>query len=214
MSRVVNDLQDISELAHHGPEDVFLSLVSLIGAFCVMATIHLPLTLIVYTAIPLIVLFALLTRREEIAGINAELENSVPRVRFSKSYTAEETEQKKFNRAMTVSAKQNGLTGLRRYQEIMDQPSEDCESPVSLGEVRGKANFMLFSSLDRPVLNRLSLTVPAGKSVALVGPSGGGKTTLCHLIPRFYEIEAGSITLGGKDIGRSAAGNCGRTSEP
>ena len=109
MSRTVNDLQDISELAHHGPEDLFLSVLSLIGAFFIMARIDLSLTLIVYAAIPFIVLFAVLTRkemmrsfklsREEIAGVNAELETSISGIRVAKSYTAEASEQKKFDRA-------------------------------------------------------------------------------------------------------------------
>ena len=109
MSRTVNDLQDISELAHHGPEDLFLSALSLIGAFCIMATIDLRLVLIVYATIPFIVLFAVLTRkemqrafrvaREEIGEVNAELETSLSGIRVSKSYTAEISEQEKFDRA-------------------------------------------------------------------------------------------------------------------
>ncbi len=285
MSRVTNDLQDISELAHHGPEDLFLSVLSLIGAFFIMAGIDWRLTLIVYAAIPLVVLFAVFTRkemmrafklsREEIAGVNAGLETSISGIRVSKSYTAEESEQKKFDVAndrfrharrlsyrimgiffsgmglmtdllylLTLIAAgifflkgeidpgefaafllyismfldpikklinifeqlQNGLTGLTRFQEIMDQtPETDCENPESLGSVKGEIRFenVTFSyreGAEKPVIQDLSLSIAAGRTVALVGPSGGGKTTLCNLIPRFYEIDAGRITLDGHDI--------------
>ncbi len=285
MSRVTNDLQDISELAHHGPEDLFLSVLSLIGAFFIMAGIDWRLTLIVYAAIPLVVLFAVFTRkemmrafklsREEIAGVNAGLETSISGIRVSKSYTAEESEQKKFDVAndrfrfarrlsyrimgiffsgmglmtdllylLTLVAAgifflngeidggefaafllyismfldpikklinifeqlQNGLTGLTRFQEIMDKsPETDCENPEDLGDVKGEIRFenVTFSYREgdeKPVIQDLSLTIAAGRTVALVGPSGGGKTTLCNLIPRFYEIDGGRITLDGHDI--------------
>lgn len=285
MSRTINDLQDISELAHHGPEDLFLSALSLIGAFFVMAGIDLRLTLIVYAAIPFIILFAVLTRkemmrsfrasREEIAGVNAELETSISGIRVSKSYTAEQSEQEKFDRAndkfrharkrsyrimgiffsgmgllsdllyllilvtgglfflygeidsgefaayllyismfldpikrliSIFEQLQNGMTGFVRFREIMDQsPETDCENPETLGEVKGGIRFenVSFSYREedkKPVINHLSLSIAAGRTVALVGPSGGGKTTLCNLIPRFYEIDEGTITLDGHDI--------------
>lgn len=285
MSRTINDLQDISELAHHGPEDLFLSALSLIGAFFVMASIDLRLTLIVYAAIPFIILFAVLTRkemmrsfrasREEIAGVNAELETSISGIRVSKSYTAEESEQEKFDRAndkfrharrrayrimgifysgmgllsdllyllilvagglfflygeidsgefaayllyismfldpikrliSIFEQLQNGMTGFVRFREIMDQsPETDCENPEALGEVKGEIRFenVSFSYREgnsKPVIQNLSLSIAAGRTVALVGPSGGGKTTLCNLIPRFYEIDEGTITLDEHDI--------------
>lgn len=285
MSRVTNDLQDISELAHHGPEDLFLSLLSLVGAFFIMLDIDWRLTLIVYSAIPFVVLFAVLTRKEmmrsfklsrqEIASVNAELETSISGIRVSKSYTAEDSEQKKFDDAndrfryarkrsyrimgiffsgmglmtdllylLTLVAAgifflngeidpgefaafllyismfldpikklinifeqlQNGMTGFARFREIMDQPpEEDCENPETLGEVKGEIRFdnVTFSYREgdeKPVIDNLSLSIAAGRTVALVGPSGGGKTTLCNLIPRFYEIDGGSITLDGHDI--------------
>lgn len=285
MSRTVNDLQDISELAHHGPEDLFLSILSLVGAFFIMAGIDLWLTLIVFAAIPFIVLFAVLTRkemmnafklsREEIAGVNAELETSISGIRVSKSYTAEASEQAKFDRAndrfrfarkrsyrimgiffsgmgllsdllylliliagglfylydridagefaayllyttmfldpikkliSIFEQLQNGMTGFARFREIMDQqPESECETPEELGEVRGEIEFenVTFSYREEnvsPVIRDLSLTVRAGRKVALVGPSGGGKTTLCNLIPRFYEIDSGVIRLDGHDI--------------
>lgn len=285
MSRVTNDLQDISELAHHGPEDLFLSALSLIGAFFIMLDIDWRLTLIVYSAIPFVVLFAVLTRKEmmrafklsrqEIAAVNAELETSISGIRVSKSYTAEASEQAKFDRAnerfkfsrrisyrimgiffsgmglmtdllylLTLVAAgifflkgeidpgefaafllyismfldpikklinifeqlQNGMTGFARFREIMDQtPETDCENPEELGEVKGEIRFdnVSFSygeGDERPVIENLSLTIAAGRTVALVGPSGGGKTTLCNLIPRFYEVDSGTITLDGHDI--------------
>lgn len=285
MSRVTNDLQDISELAHHGPEDLFLSLLSLVGAFFIMLDIDWRLTLIVYSAIPLVVLFAVFTRKEmmrafklsrqEIAAVNAELETSISGIRVSKSYTAENAEQEKFDRAndkfrharklsyrimgiffsgmglmtdllylLTLIAAgifflkgeidpgefaafllyismfldpikklinifeqlQNGMTGFARFREIMDQePETDCENPEELGEVKGEIRFdnVSFSYREgdeKPVIDNLSLSIAAGRTVALVGPSGGGKTTLCNLIPRFYEIDAGTITLDGHDI--------------
>ncbi len=285
MSRVTNDLQDISELAHHGPEDLFLSALSLIGAFFIMLDIDWRLTLIVYSAIPFVVLFAVLTRKEmmrafklsrqEIAAVNAELETSISGIRVSKSYTAEASEQAKFDRAndrfkfsrrlsyrimgiffsgmglmtdllylLTLVAAgifflkgeidpgefaafllyismfldpikklinifeqlQNGMTGFSRFREIMDQtPETDCENPEELGEVKGEIRFdnVTFSygeGDERPVIENLSLTIAAGRTVALVGPSGGGKTTLCNLIPRFYEPDSGTITLDGHDI--------------
>ncbi len=285
MSRVTNDLQDISELAHHGPEDLFLSLLSLIGAFFIMWDIDWRLTLIVYSAIPFVVLFAVCTRKEmmrafklsrqEIASVNAELETSISGIRVSKSYTAEDSEQEKFDCAndrfryarkrsyrimgiffsgmglmtdilylLTLVASgifflngeidpgefaafllyismfldpikklinifeqlQNGMTGFARFREIMDQePEEDCENPETLGEVKGEIHFdnVTFSYREgdeKPVIDNLSLSIAAGRTVALVGPSGGGKTTLCNLIPRFYEIDRGSITLDGHDI--------------
>ncbi len=285
MSRVTNDLQDVSELAHHGPEDLFLSVLSLIGAGAIMWDINWKLTLIVFCAIPFIVLFAVLTRKEmtrsfkmsrvEIAGVNAELETSISGIRVSKSYTAEDSEQKKFDLAndkfryarkrsyrimgiffsgmglmtdllylLTLIAAgvfflmeeinpgefaafllyismfldpikrlisifeqlQNGMTGFARFREIMEQePETDCENPETLGEVQGEICFenVSFSYREgdhKPVIDNLSLTIAAGRKVALVGPSGGGKTTLCNLIPRFYEIDGGTITLDGHDI--------------
>ncbi len=285
MSRVTNDLQDVSELAHHGPEDLFLSVLSLIGAGVIMWDIDWKLTLIVFAAIPFIVLFAVFTRkemmrafkqsREEIAGVNAGLETSISGIRVSKSYTAEEAEQKKFDAAndkfrharkrsyrimgiffsgmglMTdllylltlitagvfflreeidpgefaafllyismfldpikrlisiFEQLQNGMTGFARFREIMEQePETDCETPEELGAVQGEIRFdnVSFSYREgdaKPVIDGLSLTIAAGRTVALVGPSGGGKTTLCNLIPRFYEIDKGAITLDGHDI--------------
>ncbi|MDD6032890.1 MAG: ABC transporter ATP-binding protein [Oscillospiraceae bacterium] len=288
MSRIFNDLQDISEFAHHGPEDLFLSLVMLIGSFIMLARIDLILTLIIFAIVPFIVLFAARLRRwmsetftrnrVEIAEVNANIENAISGIRVSRSYTSGDHETEKFDyyngryqaaraesyRAMGVffsgmtlftdimylvvlvagglfffngrinvgqfaayllyismflkpinklvgfyEQLQNGMTGFVRFQEIM-AVSEEPESPDAseLKDVKGSIDFdhVSFSyetGGDKPenlVIQDLSLHIDPGKTVALVGPSGGGKTTLCHLIPRFYEVSAGCIRIDGQDI--------------
>ncbi len=284
MSRIVSDLVDISELAHHGPEDLFVSGVMLVGSFIMMAGIHLPLTLIVFAALPVMVVFAAKKQRKmseafsatrvEIGEINAGLENSISGIRVSKAYTSRAYENELFEkgnrkyvaartRAYKVMAEffagttvigdilnvllyiaggffcyrgeltagdfaafliyinlfmnpvrrivnfieqyQNGMTGFKRFLEIIDQPvEEDAPDAVEMGEVRGEICFdhvdFAYTEDGKRVLDRLSFTLAAGKTLALVGPSGGGKTTICHLIPRFYEILGGAITIDGTDI--------------
>ncbi|MBE6886570.1 MAG: ABC transporter ATP-binding protein [Ruminococcaceae bacterium] len=283
MSRVVNDLMEISELAHHGPEDLFLSLMLLIGSFTVMMTMNPWLTLIIFACLPFFVLFAAKTRlrmsdafartRKEIAEVNADVENSISGVRVSKSFTSAETELKKFRRSNAAFVKarlvayrvmaeffsgmnffinllnlvvlvagglftyygmisagdfvayllyvniffdpikrlvnfieqyQSGMTGFRRYLEILDtEPEPEAPDARELTDVKGDIVFDKVSfayNENQDILHNVSLTIPAGKTVALIGPSGGGKTTLCHLIPRFYEISGGKITVDGKDI--------------
>lgn len=288
MSRLINDLFDVSELAHHGPEDVFLSLIMLVGSFIMLATIDIYLTLIVFAFLPFIVIFAVKTRRsmndafrksrEEIAEVNAGLETSISGIRVTRAYTAEEYENRSFDRAnarfkqarseaykvmgvfhsgtsffMDVlylavlvggglffyygrinagefaafllyinmflkpvnrivaifEQLQEGMTGFRRFLEIMAVPVEedtpDAASPERLeGNIRFEGVSFAYHSSDgsdeKNVIENLSLNIEKGKTIALVGPSGGGKTTLCHLIPRFYEIDAGSITIDGTDI--------------
>lgn len=283
MSRITNDLMDISELAHHGPEDLFISLVMLIGSFILMCSIHVPLTLIVFAAVPAMVFFAAKKRKKmddaftetrvELGEINANLENSISGIRVSKAYTNRSFENENFetgnrrfvgarSRAYKVMAEfhsgttmigdalnvllylsgglfvywgkisvgdfaafllyisvfmnpirrlvgfveqyQNGMTGFRRFTEIMDAEVEtDAPDAAELDEVRGE---IVFDSVDfsysdgKQVLDSLSFRLEAGKTLALVGPSGGGKTTICHLIPRFYEIAGGAITIDGTDI--------------
>ena len=290
MSRIMNDLMDISELAHHGPEDLFLSTILLIGAFVILCTISIPLTLIIYAVLPFGILFAMKMRgkmnvafkksREEIAEVNASLENSIAGIRVSRAYTSSEHEQKKFNffnhcfeLARSAAYKmmgyfysgmglftdllyaivliaggvfllydakdageftmyilyismfldpikrlvnfveqyQNGMTGFERFQEIMNE-EEEPEDPraVDAGVLEGDICFQHVSfsyenedgekTRQELVINDLSLEIEQGTTVALVGPSGGGKTTLCHLIPRFYDITSGKITIDGKDI--------------
>lgn len=280
MSRMTNDLFEISELAHHGPEDVFLSLVTLIGAFVMLATINVYLVLIVFAFVPVIVVCAVLLRKRmnkafsEVrvaqAEINADIESAVSGVRVSRAYCAEEHEAEKFedgNRRF-VKAKSgqykvmgqffssmnffmdflyfavllagglffyynlidageftafvlyittliapirtlvnifeqihDGMTGFKRFCDVMDVPAEaDGDDALTPEKMTGEIVFenVTFGYGDgKKVIENFSMRVPAGKTVALVGPSGGGKTTVCHLIPRFYEIDGGRITVDG-----------------
>ncbi len=287
MSRITNDLFDISELAHHGPEDTFMSIISVVGAVVLLCvTVNPYLALIVLCIVPLMLLFAIQTRkkmrvafkksREGMAIVNAEVESSISGIRVAKAYNAAQNECDKFHKSNAVFMKarsssykamgtffsgmgffndllylvaitagglfmyfdiidagefaayilyttmminpirtlvnifeqiQNGMTGFVRFTEIMDISGEaECENPVEVGELKGDILYddVTFSYKNKDskntVIKNLMLSVPAGKTVALVGPSGGGKTTLCHLLPRFYEIEDGRITIDGIDI--------------
>lgn len=283
MSRIVNDLMDISEFAHHGPEDLFISLVTVVGAFIILCTVNVPLTLITFAVLPFLVLFIIKKRsamtmafrknRIEIAEVNASLENSIAGIRVSRAFTGEREEEKKFaennQRYVTVREHsyrvmaeffsgtnfltslmnvvilaaggycvyrgvinvgdmvaymlfinmfvnpikkliqfvemfQNAITGYVRFQELMNvKPEQDEKGAIELKDVRGEIVFddvTFHYDENKEVLSHISLTFPQGKMVAIVGPSGGGKTTLCHLIPRFYEISGGSILVDGHDI--------------
>ncbi|MBQ7939390.1 MAG: ABC transporter ATP-binding protein [Clostridia bacterium] len=283
MSRITSDLMDITELAHHGPEDLFISLIMLIGSFILMCDIYVPLALIVVAMVPFMVFFAAKKRRKmsdafaatrvEMGEINANLENSISGIRVSKAYTNRAYENNNFaagnNRfvhartgAYKVMAEfsagttmigdllnvvlylsgglfvyygkinvgdfaafllyisvfmnpirrligfveqfQNGMTGFKRFVEIMEaRPEQDAPDAVDVGTLRGEIAFndVTFSYDDgKTVLDGLSFTLEAGKTLALVGPSGGGKTTICHLIPRFYEVDGGSISIDGMDV--------------
>lgn len=283
MSRIVNDLMEISELAHHGPEDLFISLVSFVGAFILLGRINLPLTCIIFAFLPVIIIFNVLMRRrmekaftrrrETTAAINAEIENSLSGIRVTKAFTNAEYEEEKFGVttgefvqasatayrvmgvyyagmnlcidiltlvALAASALfffsgrinigdfaafllyigmftqpirrlnqfveqfQDGMSGFRRFAEVMRMPQEDNpDNPVSPKILRGDIDFSDVSFAygeSGGVLRHINLHIPAGKTIALVGPSGGGKTTLCHLIPRFYAPQSGVITLDGVDV--------------
>lgn len=283
MSRIVNDLMEVSELAHHGPEDLFLSLIMLVGSFIIMSGINMPLTLIIFAGIPVMIVFSALQRkkmsdaftesRKRVGEINAGLENSISGIRVSKAYTNEDREIENFEvgnknfvkarrkayRAMAefhignnfitdflmlsmyvagglffmfdkitladftafilyitiftnpikrlisfMEMFQDGMTGFKRFVEIMDAPAEeDTKGACPIGKVEGTIEFkdVSFSYSDsKKVLDGLSFVVEKGKTLALVGPSGGGKTTVCNLIPRFYEVEHGVIRVDGKDI--------------
>lgn len=294
MSRLINDLMDVSELAHHGPEDLFLSIIMFIGSFAALSTINVRLTLIIYALIPFVIFFSVKMRRrmkdaftktrEEVAEVNANVETSISGIRVSRAYTSEEHENAKFDKAnekykvargfaykamgqfhstmtfftdflylaalvaggiffyngyadpngvfsidsgefaafilyMAMLLKpinrfislfeqlQNGMTGFSRFREIMEQPIEsENENAQELTNARGDIAFenVSFSyptgDTGKGVLKNLSLKIDSGKTVALVGPSGGGKTTLCNLIPRFYEVDEGRITIDGLDI--------------
>ena len=284
MSRIVNDLREISELAHHGPEDLFLSLVMLIGSFIILTTIEWRLTLIIYSFLPLLIWYATLKRkkmtaafrsvRKRIANVNAQLENSISGIRVAKSFTNEEYEIEKFNEGnrefnnsrefaykamaeffagifflsnilniITLSVGgffvyrgyinigdlvayllyinfflqpirkltnftqqfQNGMTGFERFVEIMKvKPSiVDKKDAVTLKEIKGKIEFKNVAfkySEEKFVLSNINLIIMPGETMALVGPSGGGKSTLCQLIPRFYEVNDGEILVDGINI--------------
>ncbi len=282
-SRIINDLMDISELAHHGPEDLFISLVMLVGSFIMLSTISLPLSLIVFSIIPLLLLVAMKLRikmedafletRVTIGEVNATIENSISGIRVSKAFSNKENEINKFNKnnsrfqearreAYKVMAEfhvgssfimdilnivvlsagaifffkgsinfgdfaafllytgnflnpirklvnfveqyQSGKSGFRRFTEIMDKEIEkDDTGAKDIYNVKGDIsfNYVTFAYDDnKEVLKDITFDIEAGKTVAFVGPSGGGKTTLCHLIPRFYEIEEGSISIDNIDI--------------
>ncbi len=283
MSRITNDLMDISELAHHGPEDLFLSLILLAGSFVIMSSIHLWLTLIVFAILPVMVYFSIRKRRAmseaftqtrvEIGEINANLENSISGIRVSKAYTSDAYENKNFavSNSRFVAARgkaykamaefysgtsfitdmlnvvvlisgglftlkgwinfgdfaafllyvnvflspikrligfveqyQNGMSGFKRFCEIMDAPEEaDAPDASELDQVSGRIRFAHVSfsyEENKKVLKDISFELPAGRTLALVGPSGGGKTTICHIIPRFYEIQSGAVYLDDTDI--------------
>ncbi len=287
LSRLTSDLFDVSELAHHGPEDIFLSVLMLAGSFIVLSGIDLTLTLIMFSVIPLIVLFTALSRkrmraamknsRVQMADINSTLENSLTGVRETKAKVAEHHEICKFNASNNLYAKyrrdamfslgfyhsimqfltdllylsvifvggiflfqeridggeftafvlyismflnpinrfvslfeqfQQGMSGFSRFHEIMNEKEELDEGTIELGDVRGEIEFRDVSfgytsdaaEGEKLVISNLNLKIEAGKTLALVGPSGGGKTTLCNLIPRFYNLTGGQILLDGQDI--------------
>ena len=282
-SRIINDLMDISELAHHGPEDLFISLVMLIGSFIMLSTINLPLSLIVFSAVPLLLIVAMKLRlkmedafmetRVTIGEVNATIENSISGIRVSKAFSNKENEIEKFEKnnsrfqearrkAYKVMAEfhvgssfiidilnivvlssgaifffigiinfgdfaafllytgnflnpirklvnfveqyQSGSSGFKRFIEIMDKDVEkDDPGAADIYDVKGEISFddVSFAYDDnKEILKDITFDIEAGKTVAIVGPSGGGKTTLCHLIPRFYEIEEGSISIDNIDI--------------
>ncbi len=283
MSRLTNDLQDISELAHHGPENILISSITIITSFVYLSTINFTMTLIVFACVPLLVLIALVMRKKmreafmksriSIATINAAVESSVSGIRVTKAFTNADKEREKFEignhdyiEARRLSYKamgqfhsstsfvtdifnvvvliagglflyndaivfgdysafvvsigmfigpvmtlinfmeqyQNGVTGFARFVEIMDaEPERDAPDAVDAGRLEGHIEFSHVTyAYDnaKDVLRDVSLNIEKGRTYALVGPSGGGKTTICHLIPHFYDVSEGRILLDGKDI--------------
>ena len=280
MSRMINDLMEVSELAHHGPEDLFISVVMLVGSFIVLCTLNIPLTLIIFAFIPFIVLFtwkqknkmlnAFMETRIETSAVNSNLENSLSGIRITKAFVSHNHEINKFesgnnrfkrarSKAYKVMAEyfagvgfgidildyisliaggiftyfniinlgdffayllyiklftqpikklvnfmeqyQNGMTGFKRFAAIIDEEVEE-NGTVDLKDIKGEIEFknVNFSYEEKSILKGLSLNIEAGKMLALVGPSGGGKTTFCNLIPRFYDVTNGDITIDGKSI--------------
>ncbi len=283
MSRVINDLMEISELAHHGPEDLFISFIMLIGSFIILCTINLPLTILIFILIPILVWFSMKQRvrlsdafmetRTTVGEVNANLENSISGIRVSKAFNNHEYEVEKFQEGnetfgvarekaykvmadfhtgtnfimdfLTIVALaggsifyfkgvinfgdftafllyigmfsspikrliafieqyQSGMTGFKRFIEIIEEnPEVESANAKDVGTLKGEIKFNKVSfSYDesKNILSDLDLNINMGKTVALVGPSGGGKTTLCHLIPRFYEISGGEISIDGINI--------------
>ena len=285
MSRITSDLFDITEFAHHFPEELFITSLKVIGAFVILCGMNVPLTLIIFASLPLMVLcsnhFArpmqksFKDSRHQLGEINARVEDSLSGIRVVKSFANEDVEKEKFaegNHAFlgvkrrmyrnmagfhsvtrmfdgimyilvvcvgaifmihrriapadlvayllyvtTLLASirrlveftenfQRGITGIERFAEVMDEPVtiRDLPGATELDHVRGELEFddVSFSYTDggTDVLSHISLHVSPGDNVALVGPSGGGKTTLCNLIPRFYEPQSGVIRIDGRDI--------------
>ena len=282
MSRIVNDLQDISELAHHGPEDLFISFFMIIGAFAMLIRINIQLTLIIFCLLPLILLYSMFQRkrllavfmktREKTGDINARLQNSISGIRVSKAFVINDNERERFEKdnqkfveAKSKSYKimaeytagvgfltdlldyvvlifgglftywgkigigdflayllyikiftqpikrliafveqfQNGMSGFKRFMELIGEEEEgDKVDAIDMGKVEGEIDLqnVSFDHEDKSVLKNISLKISKGKMLALVGPSGGGKTTLCNLIPRFYNIKSGDIKIDGKSI--------------
>lgn len=285
MARITSDLFDVTEFAHHCPEEYFIALIKIVGTFVILSGINLTLTLIMFAVIPVMIVFLFvfnhklrsqqLRQRRQIGEVNAQVEDSMLGVRVVKSFANEDIEREKFekgnqkfyslkrefyfimgwldstskffdgimyilmvvvgaiyvmNRTITAADLvayllyvstliesvhkiiqfteqfQRGMTGIDRFYEVMDAKIdiEDAPDAEELGDVEGniKFNDVSFEYADdgKRVLSHINIDVKAGENVALVGPSGGGKTTLCNLIPRFYDVTSGSITIDGKDI--------------
>lgn len=285
MSRITSDLFDITEFAHHGPEEVFIAGLKLILSFTILSATNLKLTLIVYAVIPFVFVFVKffnmrmrrVFKEQRIAAgeINARVEDSLLGIRVVKSFSNEELEKEKFEQgnkkylslkkrsylymggfgstnrffegtmyltvviagslflmkceitagdftayllyvsALFASVRtliqfteqfQRGMTGIERFSEIMDTKPDITEKPdaVEIRNVKGDIELrnvtFKYSDETEKVLENISITVPAGNTVALVGPSGGGKSTICNLIPRFYDVTDGCVTVDGNDV--------------
>lgn len=285
MSRVTNDLFEISELFHHGPEDIVISLIKFIGSFAILASINVKLTLVAFAMIPFMFIYAYYfnkkmkqafkKNRARIADINANIEDNLSGIRVVKSFANEEAEMEKFREGNShfVETKrssylymggfhsglgafmtminiivivagavfitkdivdvtalitfllyvnnftepvrklinftetfQNGISGYERFLEIMSvEPAiQDKENAIEKNDFKGDVTFkdvsFHYNEYNEDVLNNVNLDVRAGEYVALVGSSGAGKTTLCSLIPRFYDVTGGSVKVDGVDV--------------
>ena len=283
MTRMTNDLFEVVELAHHGPENLIISFLSITFSFVYLSTINIWLTLIVFACVPFLVVISYSLRkkmraafrdsRTAIAEINASMESSISGIRVTKAFTNADKEKEKFEvgngkfqkarkaaysamgrfhsgntfvtdvfnvvvliagglflyngqiqfgdySAFIVSVNmfigpvmtlinfmeqfENGITGFERFCEMMDEkPETDRPDAVDAGKLEGHIEFRDVSYAydeDKNVLRHVDLDIEKGKTFALVGPSGGGKTTICHLIPHFYDVISGEILLDGKEI--------------
>ena len=284
MSRVVSDLFDICEFAHHGPENVFISLLKIFGSFILLMYIHVPLTIILIIVTIIMLVFSLsqnkkmqatfMDNRRKIAGVNASLQDSLAGIRVVKSFANEDIEREKFHTSnqLYLQSKTNnyyrmgwfhsgnnffqgllyvtilvaggyfiangsldpvslatyalyinifvapievlveftemlqkGYSGFKRFNEVMETipDIQNASDAKDLKDVKGVIDYqnVTFSYNDEEhVLDNISIHIDAGKSIALVGPSGGGKTTICSLLPRFYDVKEGSILVDGQDI--------------
>ena len=285
MSRVTGDLFEITELAHHGPEDLFISSVTILGAFCIMLTIRWQLALVVFAVIPIFIIFTALTRKKmmrasievkaKLAGINGEVESSISGMRTAKAFANEDAESAKFNAAndqfrgakrgyyRTMAFYQSGMeffmgilsvlviafggflimrdgmdfidlttfalyvttfitpvrklsafveqfmqgmAGFKRFVELMRvepavQDAPDAEELTAVqGDILVDDVTFRYETSPEPVLEHVTLHVRPGETVAVVGPSGGGKSTLCQLIPRFYDVTGGRVLVDGQDV--------------
>ena len=284
MSKLVSDLFDISELAHHGPENIFISFVKIVGSFILLMRINVPMTLCLVSVVFVMAVFSVSRNRKmratfsdnrkKVAGINSSLQDTLGGIKVVKSFTGEEIEEKKFDKSnlafleskkdnykqmalfhsgnnffegllfvtvivaggvfiakgqMTVEDMaiyalyinifinpvnvlvefteqlQKGLAGFGRFCEVMDTVPEivDKEGAKELTHVEGVIDYEDVSFAygeEDSVLDHISLHVDKGKNIAIVGPSGGGKTTLCSLLPRFYDVTGGSVKIDGVDI--------------
>ena len=285
MSKLVSDLFDISEMAHHGPENLFISLIKIIGSFVFLFVINRWLAIPLLVLVFFMILFSysqnrrmqatFMDNRQKIGDINSSLQDTLAGIRVVQSFANEEIERDKFRHSNEnflhskdanyrcmgsfmsgnlffqglmylvtlvfggwliakgqietadlamyalyigifispiqilvelVEMMQKGLSGFRRFLDVMETESEITDAPDAreLTDVKGHVSYehvsFHYSDDNTPVLSDISIDIPAGKSVALVGPSGGGKTTICSLLPRFYDVTEGRITVDGKDI--------------
>ena len=284
MSRITNDLFDLGELAHHGPEDLFIAVMTFVGAFWIMLTINVKLALITMIIVPFLIWLITYSNLKmnaawknmytDIADVNARVEDSVSGIRVVQSFTNEDYEierftknNRKFRRAKLTAYKvmsfsssgiymltrlivlvvlvygawlsfqgslsygelvgfvlyvnvlfkpidkisailelyPKGMAGFKRFTELMDQNPDvvDCEDAIVVPHLKGDIEFrnVTFSyDQNKPVLEGIDLEINHGETVAFVGPSGAGKTTICSLIPRFYDVNSGTITIDGIDL--------------